>query len=223
MRRSLGMVWDPQAEEAISVDEYRDGQTQVIRAELPGIDPDKEVELTVSEGMLRINAERRIEKDTEDKGYTRHELRYGRFTRHAALAGGRHPLGHRSHLQGRHPRDSGTGAPAADSRRTDEDRLQQELTVLLPARRRPGREARYSNAGRNRMAGRRWSDLTTKQQTAVLVLGSVQLSLAATAWADLATRPAASVNGSKTGWALIIAINFVGPLAYFRWGRRPVT
>ena len=73
------------------------------------------------------------------------------------------------------------------------------------------------------MAGRKWSDLTPKQQTAVLVLGSVQLSLAATAWADLARRPAGSVNGSKTGWAFVIAINFVGPLAYFRWARRPVT
>ncbi len=54
----------------------------------------------------------------------------------------------------------------------------------------------------------------------MLTLASVQLSLAATAWADLATRPAARVNGSKTRWALVIAVNFVGPLAYFRWGRR---
>jgi hypothetical protein len=28
------------------------------------------------------------------------------------------------------------------------------------------------------------------------------------------------VNGSKRLWALIIAINFFGPIAYFRWGRR---
>jgi HSP20 family protein len=88
IRRPLGAVWDPQAEDVISVDEYRDGQTQVIRAELPGIDPDKDVELTVSDGMLRINAERRVEKDTEDKGYTRHELRYGRFTRMLPLPDG---------------------------------------------------------------------------------------------------------------------------------------
>lgn len=43
---------------------------------------------------------------------------------------------------------------------------------------------------------RRWNDLSGRQQTAVLTLASVQLSLAATAWADLATRPAAAVNGS---------------------------
>ena len=70
------------------------------------------------------------------------------------------------------------------------------------------------------MARRRWNDLSRAQKTAVLTLASVQLSLAATAWADLATRPAGSVNGSKRLWALIIAINFFGPIAYFRWGRR---
>ncbi|WP_208104024.1 PLDc N-terminal domain-containing protein [Modestobacter roseus] len=49
----------------------------------------------------------------------------------------------------------------------------------------------------------------------------MQLSLATTAWADLATRPADQVNGSKARWAAVIAINWVGPLAWFRWGRRP--
>jgi hypothetical protein len=52
------------------------------------------------------------------------------------------------------------------------------------------------------------------------VLGSVQLSLAATAWTDLARRPARRVNGRKGVWAAVIAINWIGPLAYFRWGRR---
>lgn len=69
------------------------------------------------------------------------------------------------------------------------------------------------------MARRRWNDLSGRQQAAVLTLASVQLSLASTAWADLATRPAAAVNGSKRRWALLIAINVVGPVAYFRWGR----
>lgn len=67
---------------------------------------------------------------------------------------------------------------------------------------------------------RRWEDLGPGQQTAVLVLASVQLSLAASAWADLATSPAEQVTGSKLRWALLIAVNWVGPLAWFRWGRR---
>ena len=70
------------------------------------------------------------------------------------------------------------------------------------------------------MAGKRWADLTPRQQTGILVLGSIQLSLAATAWVDLARRPAAEVNGRKALWAAIIAINWIGPLSYFRWGRR---
>lgn len=72
------------------------------------------------------------------------------------------------------------------------------------------------------MARRQWRDLTPRQQAAVLTLACVQLSLAATAWADLATRPAAAVNGRKSVWTAVIAVNFLGPLAYFRWGRRPV-
>lgn len=70
------------------------------------------------------------------------------------------------------------------------------------------------------MPRRRWSDLTPTQQTAVLVAASVQISLAVTAWVDLARRPAAQVRGPKFVWAAAIAINFVGPLGYFALGRR---
>jgi hypothetical protein len=70
------------------------------------------------------------------------------------------------------------------------------------------------------VTSKHWSDLTRRQQTVVLVLGSIQLSLAATAWADLARRPAAQVNGRKGMWAAVIAINWIGPFSYFRWGRR---
>lgn len=67
---------------------------------------------------------------------------------------------------------------------------------------------------------KRWNDLTDTQKTALLTLISVQLSLAATAWADLVSRPAAKVRGSKGKWAAIIAINFFGPILYFTRGRR---
>ncbi|MEO7753570.1 MAG: hypothetical protein ABIS35_09165 [Terracoccus sp.] len=70
------------------------------------------------------------------------------------------------------------------------------------------------------MAKKKWSDLTSRQQTVIVVAGCVQVSLAATAWADLAQRPAGEVAGSKAKWAAIIAISFAGPLAYFARGRR---
>lgn len=68
-------------EEMIRVDEFRENGSLVVRAELPGIDPDKDVELTVSAGMLHIEAERREEEKSEEKGYMRHELRVGSFSR----------------------------------------------------------------------------------------------------------------------------------------------
>jgi hypothetical protein len=67
---------------------------------------------------------------------------------------------------------------------------------------------------------RKWQELSSGQQAAALTLLSVQLSLAATAWTDLARRPADQVNGPKTAWAAVIAINFVGPVLYFTKGRR---
>jgi HSP20 family protein len=75
----FGRDW-PTAE-MIRVDEFRENGTLVVRAELPGLDPDKDVELTVVDGTLRIKAERKEEETTEDKSYVRHELRYGSFTR----------------------------------------------------------------------------------------------------------------------------------------------
>lgn len=65
----------------------------------------------------------------------------------------------------------------------------------------------------------KFRDLTPGQQTLVLTLACVQLSLAATAWIDLARRPADRVAGSKAKWAAIIAVNWIGPITYFRRGR----
>ncbi len=70
------------------------------------------------------------------------------------------------------------------------------------------------------MQRKQWNDLTDRQKTALLVAASVQISLAATAWVDLARRPAQKVRGPKPVWAAAIAINFVGPIAYFVAGRR---
>ena len=70
------------------------------------------------------------------------------------------------------------------------------------------------------MASKKWADLSGRQRAAVLGLGSLQLLLAVRAWVDLARRPADTVNGRKAVWAALIGVNWVGPLSYFRWGRR---
>lgn len=67
---------------------------------------------------------------------------------------------------------------------------------------------------------RRWSDLTESQRRTLVTMGVVQVVMAGAAWTDLAMRPREFVRGRKLWWALAILVNFAGPLAYFRWGRR---
>ncbi|HEX6197116.1 MAG TPA: Hsp20/alpha crystallin family protein [Jiangellaceae bacterium] len=61
----------------------RDGQ-YVLRAELPGIDPESDVEISVKNGVLTIHGER---KEEEHEG-SRTEFRYGAFTRSLTLPAG---------------------------------------------------------------------------------------------------------------------------------------
>jgi hypothetical protein len=65
-----------------------------------------------------------------------------------------------------------------------------------------------------------WSDLSGRQQSAIGVAGVVQVALLVAALTDLWRRPADQVNGSKWAWAPLCFVNFVGPLAYFRFGRK---
>ena len=64
-----------------------------------------------------------------------------------------------------------------------------------------------------------WSDLSTSQRVGLSIVAVAEFALAVTAWTDLARRPARSVRGPKGVWAGVIAINFVGPVAYFVRGR----
>jgi HSP20 family protein len=71
----------PYLGQPIKVEEYVEDDHYMIRAELPGIDPAKDVEITVGAGYLTISAER------SDKVETKHrsEFRYGSFTRSLML------------------------------------------------------------------------------------------------------------------------------------------
>lgn len=70
---------------------------------------------------------------------------------------------------------------------------------------------------------KRWRDLTTGQRRTIRAAASAQILLAAAAWGDLARRPAARVRGPKWAWAMVIAVNFAGPVLYFAWGRTTTT
>ncbi len=64
------------------------GGDVLVRLELPGIDVDKDVEVTVDKGRLIIRGERRDERSGEQSGYLVRELRYGSFHREFALPEG---------------------------------------------------------------------------------------------------------------------------------------
>lgn len=74
----------------IRVEEYRDGNTLVVRADLPGVDPDTDIELNVTEDTLHIAA-RRAEPDHRRLPGYRSEIRYGEFSRSVPLPRGANP------------------------------------------------------------------------------------------------------------------------------------
>jgi HSP20 family protein len=57
----------------------------IVRAELPGIDPEKDVDITVEDGVLTIKGERRHEEKTKEENYYRFESSYGSFQRSVVL------------------------------------------------------------------------------------------------------------------------------------------
>ncbi|MBI1377814.1 MAG: Hsp20 family protein [Frankiales bacterium] len=75
---------------SMRVEEYTDGDTLVVKAELPGVDPDEDVEITVEGGLLTIEAERREEKTEGEQGKPgyRSEFRYGSMRRVLRLPDG---------------------------------------------------------------------------------------------------------------------------------------
>jgi len=72
----------------LRVEEFQDGDTLVVRAELPEIDPDKDVEVTISDGMLHIRAHRTERAEHKDREGYRSEFRYGSFERDVLLPSG---------------------------------------------------------------------------------------------------------------------------------------
>jgi hypothetical protein len=51
-------------------------------------------------------------------------------------------------------------------------------------------------------------------------LGLIQVALLAAALIDIRRRSADELNGSKRLWTLAAFVNFIGPLAYFIFGRK---
>ncbi|GAB3888635.1 Hsp20/alpha crystallin family protein [Kibdelosporangium lantanae] len=67
----------PFGQRALRIEHYQDNGNYVLRAELPGVDPDKDVEVTVEGRDLAITAKRPAERRAHDHS----EFSYGSFSR----------------------------------------------------------------------------------------------------------------------------------------------
>lgn len=65
----------------VRIEDFVEDDTYVLRAEIPGIDPEKNLEINLDEDVLTIRGERR----EEHKERNRHEFHYGAFSRSVAL------------------------------------------------------------------------------------------------------------------------------------------
>jgi HSP20 family protein len=70
-----------------AIDMFEKKDSIVVKAELPGIEPDK-IEVTVADGELRISGERSEEKEVKEENYYHAERSYGRIFRSVALPEG---------------------------------------------------------------------------------------------------------------------------------------
>lgn len=78
----------PEGLEPVRSDEFTEDGTLVVRVEMAGIDPEKDVEVSLEGDVLRIEAERREEQEAKERDYTRRELRYASFRREVLVPTG---------------------------------------------------------------------------------------------------------------------------------------
>ena len=83
---SLGLTPHVRIEDFVEAGEY------VLRAEMPGIDPEKDLNVIVDGDILTIHGERSEETKTKN----RRELHYGSFSRSVTLPAGVDPSGIRA-------------------------------------------------------------------------------------------------------------------------------
>ena len=77
----------PYLGQPIRIEDYTEDGHYVVRAEIAGIDPEKELDVSAGAGYLSIRAER----SSHVEGKHRSEFRYGAFSRTVALPAGADP------------------------------------------------------------------------------------------------------------------------------------
>lgn len=67
---------------------------------------------------------------------------------------------------------------------------------------------------------KKWGDLSSRNRRLTTVVGVVEVILLAAALFDIKRRPAGQINGPKWMWTSFAFVTFIGPIAYFTFGRR---
>jgi hypothetical protein len=67
---------------------------------------------------------------------------------------------------------------------------------------------------------KQWRDLTSRQKTAIVVLGAVEVVATTAALVDIARRPRPAIRGPKVLWVATSFVQPIGPFAYVAIGRR---
>lgn len=88
MFRRPVLLWPEHRMGEFNIEEFTENGSFVVRAELAGIDPDRDVEVTVHDNILHIHAERHQEEKVTGRDYVRREVRYGAFDRELPLPSG---------------------------------------------------------------------------------------------------------------------------------------
>ena len=81
-------LWKLLSGPELKVEEFRDGNEAVVRIEVPGVDPEKDLQVTVKDGFLCIHAQRALHDSRVADGSYRSEFRYGSFDRSVQLPSG---------------------------------------------------------------------------------------------------------------------------------------
>ena len=82
------LLWPERALEEMRMEEFTENGVFVVRLELAGVDPVRDVEICLEGDMLHICAERHEEEKLEARDYVRREFRYGSVSRDVPIPKG---------------------------------------------------------------------------------------------------------------------------------------
>lgn len=66
----------------------------------------------------------------------------------------------------------------------------------------------------------KWADLSPSQRVLLASAAAAELTLKVAALIDIQRRPAGEIRGPKALWRAAMAVNLIGPVSYFAFGRR---